>query len=53
MYNNGDGVQQDYIEAMRWYRMVAEQGYADAQDNLGVMYRKDQGVPQDFVETHM
>ena len=32
---------------MKWYRLAAEQGYADAQNNLGVMYRKGQGVPQD------
>ena len=30
--------------------MSAEQGYADAQLNLGVMYAKGEGVPQDDQE---
>ncbi len=28
MYNNGEGVPQDYAEAMKWYRRAAEQGLA-------------------------
>jgi len=31
----------------------AEQGYADAQNNLGTMYDKGQGVPQDYIQAHM
>ena len=38
MYNFGQGVPQDYAQALSWYRKAAEQGYADAQYNLGVMY---------------
>ncbi len=34
-------------EAARWYRMAAEQGEADAQNNLGLMYELGEGVPQD------
>ena len=45
---NGQGVPQDYAEAVTWYRKAAEQGDADAQYNLGVMYAKGQGVPQDY-----
>ena len=33
--------------------MAAEQGDADAQNNLGVMYRKGEGVPQDDLYAHM
>jgi len=29
-----------------WYRKAAEQGHADAQNNLGVLYMNGQGVPQ-------
>jgi TPR repeat protein len=32
---------------------LAEQGYANAQYNLGLMYSKGQGVPQDYVRAHM
>ena len=37
MYCNGDGVEQDYTEAVVWYRKAAEQGNAGAQFNLGVL----------------
>ena len=38
MYRNGEGVPQDYKEAVKWYRLAAEQGDAIAQTNLGIMY---------------
>ena len=33
-----------------WYRKAAEQGYADAQYNLGILYANGQGVTQDYAE---
>ena len=33
---------QDYAEAVKWYRKAAEQGIADAQNNLGLMYDNGQ-----------
>jgi hypothetical protein len=53
MYAQGQGVPQDYKEAVRLYRLSAEQGLAEAQSNLGVMYEDGQGVPQDYVSAHM
>jgi hypothetical protein len=50
MYHNGWGVPQDDAEAVKWYRMAAEQGLADAQNSLGLMYRNGWGVPRDYVE---
>ena len=38
---------------MKWYRLAAAQGYASAQDSLGSVYRKGQGVPVDDVRAHM
>ena len=38
MYERGEGVTQDYAEAVKLYRMGADQGYATAQSNLGGMY---------------
>jgi TPR repeat protein len=29
MYANGEGVPQDYAEAVKWYRKAAEQGNAE------------------------
>lgn len=36
MYRDGRGVLQSDTEAVKWYRKAAEQGDADAQNNLGV-----------------
>jgi len=38
----------DFATALREFRPLAGQGYANAQNNLGVMYRKGLGVPQDY-----
>jgi len=43
-------IKQDDFEAVKWYRQAAEQGYAQAQYNLGVMYYNGRGVKQDDFE---
>ncbi len=43
----------DYATALREWRPLAEQGYAGAQYNLGIMYDKGRGVPQDYSKAHM
>ncbi len=48
MYYAGNGVSQDYAEALRWYRKSVEQGDASARNNLGVMYQRGKGVSQDL-----
>jgi TPR repeat protein len=53
MYDIGQGVTQDYQEALKWYKLAAAQGVARAQTNLGLMYGKGQGAPQDFIRAHM
>ena len=53
MYDNGEGVPEDDAEAVKWYRLAAEQGYAGAQSNLGVMYSNGEGVPQNNALAHM
>ena len=47
---NGQDVPQDIAEAVKWYRRAAEEGDANAQTKLGLMYDKGDGVPQDFAE---
>ena len=49
-YDNGQGVSQDYTEAVKWYRKAADQGHARAQYNLGLCYDNGQGVSQDYTE---
>ncbi len=48
-----EAVPQDDAEAVRRFRLAAVLGFAGAQFNLGVMYSKFRGVPQDYVQAHM
>ena len=47
MYRNGEGVVRDPKKAAEWYRKAAEQGYAEAQNNLGLLYAGGRGVAKD------
>jgi TPR repeat protein len=47
-YNRGD-----YVPAMRVFRTLAEQGNAKAQNVLGVMFRRGEGVPKNPARAHM
>ena len=38
----------DYATALREFTPLAEQGFSSAQFNLGVMYEKGRGVPQNY-----
>ena len=49
-YDYGLGVEQDYAEAVRLYRMAAEHGLAGAQYSLGLKYGLGQGVGEDDAE---
>ena len=51
-YLTGQGIPQDYKEAVKWYRKAAEQGHADAQHQLGFMHDKGEGIPRDYIEAH-
>ena len=37
---------QNYAEAVKWYRLAADQGNADAQNNLGLMYHLAGGAAE-------
>ncbi len=50
MYFKGMGVTQDYAQAVKCYRLAADQGKAAEQYNLGNMYVDGKGVTQDYVE---
>ncbi len=47
-YFYGRGVDQDYVKAMEWYRKAADQGLADGQYNVGVLYENGWGVTKDI-----
>jgi TPR repeat protein len=69
MYNEGKGVPQDYAEAVKWFKLAAEQngvrvesrfdklamkfGALSPQYYLGIMYREGHGVTQDYAIAHM
>ena len=48
MYEKGLGVSQNYKVAVKWFKLAANQGYADAQSNLGGMYYSGLGVDRDY-----
>ena len=50
MYANGFGVPEDDKEAVKWFRLAADQGHAAGMYNLGFMYRNGRGVPKDDKE---
>jgi uncharacterized protein len=53
MYAYGQGVTQDYQEALKLFRLSAEQGNPEAQCDLGAMHQAGFGVPQDYAQAMM
>jgi TPR repeat protein len=53
MYADGQGVPQDYAQAMMWYRTAADKGDAKSQWSLARMYAIGEGVPQDYEQALM
>jgi uncharacterized protein len=50
MYSFGEGVPQNFEEALKWYRRAAVAGNPIAQNNLGTMYLSGRGVPKNAAE---
>jgi TPR repeat protein len=46
-------VPQNDAEAVKWFRLAADQGNSAAQFKLGMMYTQGQGVLQDYVRAHV
>lgn len=46
-------VSDEYSEAIIWYRQRAEQGHADGQYYLGLMYALGKGLPRDYKKAAM
>jgi uncharacterized protein len=51
MYQAGEGVPQDFKEAIKWYRRGADRGSRTAQHGLGLMYAGGVGIRQDLAES--
>ena len=43
-YSEGKGVEQNYIEAVKWYLASSNQGFHEAQHNLANMYFDGRGA---------
>ncbi len=52
IYETGQDVAQDHVEAARWLHMAAERGNAPAQNSLGGMYTVGLGVKRDHAEAY-
>ena len=50
MYENEDGIGQDYIKAFEWYQKAAEQEWVEAQYQMGLMYQNGLGVEENPTE---
>ena len=50
IYEGGIGVTQDYKEAMKWFELAADKGYAKAMCDIGLLYGLGDGVAQDYNE---
>ena len=49
-YRDGQGVAQDFQEALTWFAKAADRGYSAAQFSTGLMYSDGQGVPADIAK---
>jgi uncharacterized protein len=57
-YQDGDGVEQNYVQAAHWFRKAAEHvpnlgGAGQGRNNLGILYEEGKGVPKDYVLAYM
>ncbi|WP_026759954.1 tetratricopeptide repeat protein [Selenomonas ruminantium] len=50
MYQQGKGVEQDFVKAAEWYQKAAGHGNASAMCALGTMYNRGQGMAQDCAQ---
>ena len=53
LYAEGEGVEQNWVEAVKWYRKAAEQGHDGAQFKVGLSYQNGKGVPQSDTEAYV
>lgn len=45
-----NGVEKDYVEAVKWYQKAADRGNAKGEVSLGLMYENGYGVEKDYGE---
>ena len=50
LHYNGQGITQDYVEALKWYHKAADAGEVRAMYVIGFQHDSGKGVTQDYVE---
>ncbi len=53
MYRDGQGVEKDLAETLKWWEKAAELGNVDAQFALGNIHSGGFGVARDYVQSYM
>ena len=53
MFEGGLGVEQSYVEAIKWYGRAAGRGYAPAQNNLAYLYLRGWGVANEPIQAYL
>ena len=48
MHSQGQGFNQDDVEAANWYMLASDEGYIPAQWRLAILHYHGSGVPQDY-----
>jgi len=52
LYLAGEGVEQNYQQALHWFQQASAQGHAVATYNIGVLHDKGLGLEKDYVEAN-
>ncbi len=53
LYRDGQGVDQDLTQTLKWWERAAELGHGDAQYALGNIYSGGYGIERDYVLSYM
>jgi TPR repeat protein len=53
IYAQGQGVTQDFAQAMIWFKKAADRGDSGGMYNLGQLYDTGNGVPQDHAQARI
>ncbi len=51
--NSGENFPQDRLKSMYWFKKAAAQCHHIGMSNLAFAYKKDDDVPQEFVEAYI
>ncbi len=52
LYATGEGVKQNYVQALAWFRQAAEQGDVRAQAKMAAWYAAGRGAPKDYSKAY-